>query len=149
MVRTQDRAKLRRMTQKNTANALTVDGAINAVLALLLLGFPLFAGPLGVPSCESAFYPTILGGVLLGIAIALFIEARRDPGGLVGLGLGGAIAINLSGGVVLAGWLVAGGLELPLRGRVFLWVLTALLVVLSGAELVIHRAMQARPDRCG
>ena len=50
-----------------------------------------------------------MGGVFIGIALALFIEAFRErPQGLVGLGLGGAIAINLCGGLVLMGWLIFG-----------------------------------------
>jgi hypothetical protein len=48
------------------------------------------------------FYPNALGGVLSGIGIALLIEAFREPNGLVGLGLGGAIAINLCDGFTLA-----------------------------------------------
>jgi hypothetical protein len=71
---------------------------------------------LGIPSSNAAFYPNILGGVLIGITIALLLEAFRKPGGLVGLGLGGAVATNLCGGLVLAEWLTFGDLTLPIRG---------------------------------
>jgi hypothetical protein len=118
---------------------LVVDAAINFLLGLLLLCFsrPL-TRLLGVPHTEVTFYPTILGGVLFGIGVALMIEAYRQPKGLVGLGLGGAVAINLCGGMVLLFWLVSGTLDLPLRGFAFLWVLAIVLVGISAAELLGH-----------
>jgi hypothetical protein len=78
----------------------------------------------------------ILGGVLLGISIALFLErgilGRRGSG----LGLDGAVAINLCGGLVLVGLLTFGDLALTLRGTVFLWVLVALLLGISAVEII-------------
>lgn len=119
---------------------LLVDAAINFLLGLLLLGFsrPL-AHLLGVPYTTVTFYPTLLGGVLFGIGVALTIEAFRQPKGLTGLGLGGAVAINLCGGIVLLVWLVSGALDLPLRGLVFLWTLAIVLVGISTVELLAHR----------
>jgi hypothetical protein len=118
---------------------LVADATINFLLGLLLLGFsrPL-AHLLGVPYTDLKFYPNILGAVLFGIGIALMIEAFRKPKGLVGLGLGGAVAINLSGGAVLWFWLLSGALDLPLRGLVFLWALAIILVGISTVELFIH-----------
>jgi len=119
---------------------LLIDAAINLLLGILLLAFsrPL-ADMLGVPYTAVTFYPTILGAVLFGIGIALVIEAFRQPQGMVGLGLGGAVAINLSGGIVLSIWLLSGTLDLPLRGSVFLWSLAFLLVGISSAELLVYR----------
>jgi hypothetical protein len=119
---------------------LLIDAAINFLLGLLLLGFsrPL-TDLLGVPYTTVTFYPTLLGGVLFGIGVALTIEAFRHPKGLVGLGLGGAVAINLCGGMVLLVWLVSGALDLPLRGLVFLWSLAIVLVGISTVELLTHR----------
>lgn len=82
---------------------------------------------------------SIFGGVLVGIGIALLIEDLRKPDGMVGLGLGGAIAINLCGCVVLAVWLASGKLAIPVRGQVVLWALVVILLVLSGIELLVHR----------
>ena len=122
------------------ATLLFIDAAINLLLGILLLAYSRpIVDFLGVPFTEVGFYPTLLGAVLFGIGIALVIEARRKPHGLVGLGLGGAVAINLSGGLVLLIWLISGVLNLPLRGRVFLWSLTVLLVGISLAELLVHR----------
>jgi len=118
---------------------LFVDAFINLALGLLLLTFhPRLVNALGVPKTEDRFYPTILGAVLFGIGLALLIEYFKKPGGLSGLGLGGAVAINLTGGIVLALLLLLGGLALPLRGQVFLWSLVAVLVGISSLELIIH-----------
>lgn len=101
---------------------LFVDASINLVLGLLLLFFP---GPLvdalGMPKSDQAFYPSILGAVLFGIAIALLIQVRN------------------AGGLGLAYWLSYGSLILPPRGLIGLWFLVPLLVVLSGVELTRHR----------
>jgi hypothetical protein len=118
---------------------LFVDAIINVALGVLLL---LFTEDLvnffGVPPSEQTFYPNMLGAVLFGIGLALLIECFRKPQGLIGLGLGGAVAINLCGGLVLAAWLIFGGLDLPLRGLVFLWSLVAVLVGISAFELIAH-----------
>ena len=120
----------------NESLLLTVDGIINLLLGILLISFPEWVVKyLGIPAAPR-FYPMILGGVLLGISIALFLErgflGRRGSG----LGVDGAIAINLCGGFVLASLLAIGDLELPLRGTVFLWGLVALLLGISAVEIV-------------
>lgn len=117
---------------------LLVDGIINIVLGILLITYlTRIVEFLGVPQVAETFYVRILGGVLLGIGIALFIETYRKQDGLIGLGLGGAIAINVSGGVVLTFLLLLGNLSIPIRGRVFLWCLVCLLVSISILELIV------------
>jgi hypothetical protein len=121
------------------SKVLIVDAAINLILGVLLITCPMAVVEfLGVPLVKNTFYPAILGGVLFGIGVALLIECFRDPNGLIGLGLGGAIAINLCGGAVLAAWLMFADLMIPLRGRVFLWSIVILLVAISAVELCIH-----------
>jgi peptidoglycan/LPS O-acetylase OafA/YrhL len=117
---------------------LFVDAAVNLALGVMLLLFsPELADFLGVPHSSTNFYPNILGAALFGIGIALVIAAVPKSGAPNrGLGLYGAISINLCGGVVLTLWLILGKLELPVKGLVFLWSLAAMLVVLSGAELI-------------
>jgi hypothetical protein len=63
---------------------------------------------------------------------------------MIGLGLAGAIAINLCGGLVLLGWLIFGNLNLPLRGNLFLWLIAIILVGISSVELIAHRKTQTR-----
>lgn len=119
---------------------LLVDFIINLILGILLVAYSnKLAVYLGVPEVESSFYPNILGGVFIGISVALFIEfLNKTEGKTSGLGLMGAIAINLCGGLVLIIWLIFGDLMLPVRGLIILWSLGVLLIVLSGFELTNH-----------
>lgn len=115
---------------------LVIDGIVNLVLGTILLFFP--AGLpelLGLPSTDTYFYPSILGAVILGIGAALLLELYGAPLRIRGLGLGGAIAINLCGGGALLVWLVAVPLEIPLRGQIILWVVAALVVIIGLVEL--------------
>jgi hypothetical protein len=116
---------------------LLIDGIINLVLGIVLMIVPTtLVAFLGVPAIQHAFYPNILGGVLFGIGIALFLEAGNTEETTSGLGLSGAVAINLCGGLVLAAWLLLGDLDLPLQGTIFLWLLVMLLVGISAIEIV-------------
>ena len=116
---------------------LIIDGLINLILGIVLLIFPSsLVTFIGVPEAQIAFYPNILGGVLFGIAIALFLESKNNQAITNGLGLLGAVVINLCGGLVLGAWLIFGELELPPPGFVFLWALVFLLVGISCIELI-------------
>ena len=117
---------------------LVIDAVINFVLGVLLLSFsPALVSLLGVPPSSTRFYPNILGAIFIGITFALVIEAvGKKSHRITGLGLLGAISINLCGGTVLALWLLFGRLALPARGAVFLWVLVIILVTVSAAELL-------------
>ena len=106
---------------------------------LLLPASPSVANFLGVPPVEPGFYPSILGAVLFGIGIALLIETLKGDRKFSGLGLYGAIAINLCGGIVLAIWLIFIELHLPLRGIIFLWTLVFLLIIISVIEFINER----------
>jgi hypothetical protein len=115
---------------------LFIDAVINLLLGSLLLLYPLgIADWLGVPVAASAFYPTILGGVLIGIGLALLIEARGGMRGARGLGMAGAIAINLCGAGVLAVWLVAMPPAIPLRGMILLGAIAVAVLGLALIEL--------------
>jgi hypothetical protein len=101
---------------------LACDSIINLLLGILLLLFP--AGVLdffGLPPTNTFFYPTILGGVILGIGIALGVELFFFPK-IRGLGLAGAITINFSGGLVLLYWLLFAHPDIPLKGNIILWI---------------------------
>jgi hypothetical protein len=119
---------------------LLIDAAINLLLGVVLLAFrPSLAQALGIPQAKLSFYPTILGAMLFGIGLALLLECGGRPKGLVGLGLGGAITINLCGGIVLAIWLASGNLMIPMRGQVILWSLMIIVAVISATELYVHQ----------
>jgi hypothetical protein len=115
---------------------LTIDGVVNILLGVLLLLFPLGIGEvLGVPQAQDDFYPTILGGVIFGIGIALFIERFGADRNIRGLGLGGAIAINLCGSLTLLIWLIFSPPAIPLRGSILLWVIGILVFGIGIVEL--------------
>jgi hypothetical protein len=116
---------------------LTIDGIINVFLGVLLLLFPFgISELLGVPKSNTNFYPTILGGVILGIGIALFIERYGFKSKIRGLGLGGAIAINICGALVLLIWLLINPFDLPLKGYIILWIIALGVLVIGIVELV-------------
>jgi hypothetical protein len=81
------------MATRGRARLLFIDGFVNLLLGVALLCFDPVASWLGVSASDTAFYPMILGAVLFGIGIALILEGVPGAGQLVGLGLGGAIAI--------------------------------------------------------
>lgn len=116
---------------------LSIDAAVNLVLGGLLLLFP--AGVLeilGLPKVSHHFYTTILGAVIFGIGVALLIDLFGAARGIRGLGLGGAIAINLCGGGVLLLWLLFRPFVLPIRGHVVLWSVAVVVLGIGIVELI-------------
>jgi len=118
---------------------LTIDAFVNLLLGLALLLLP--AGLielLGLPPTSTHFYTSILGAVLVGIGLALLIEVRGEERGSRGLGLRGAIAINLCGAGVLVTWLLRGDLEMPRRGHLVLWLVALAVLAIAVAELMVR-----------
>ena len=116
---------------------LVIDAIINLVLGVILLFFP--AGVvelLGLPLTNTNFYPSILGAVLFGIGIALLIERYGASKNIRGLGLGGAIAINLCGAGVLLLWLLIAPFDIPLRGNVILWSIAIIVLIVGFVEII-------------
>lgn len=116
---------------------LISDAIINLLLGLLLLFFP--AGVLtylGLPSTNTYFYTSILGGVIFGIGVALSLEWTLSSKGFRGLGLGGAITINLCGGGTLLFWILFGNLEIPVRGQVTLWIVVVIVLGIGMLEIL-------------
>jgi len=124
----------------NRRSILLIDAIINFVLAFLLGIFPKdVIGFLGLPVVSNPFYASILGGVFFGIGIALLINRSAKNRSSDGLGLKGAIVINLSGGFVLALWLLFGSLDVPTHGKIIMWALVVILFVLSTVELFTQK----------
>jgi len=103
--------------------------------ALLLLAPVGVLDLLGLPPADSYFYVAILGAVLVGIGVALLVEVYGKQPRLRGLGLGGAIAINLCGGLALLLRLIVAPPELPLRGTLILWGVAIAVLGIAAAEL--------------
>ena len=116
---------------------LIIDCAVNSVLGVLLLFFPMgVVDFLDLPKTYTDFYPSILGAVILGIGFALFFELVGYEKGFRGLGLGGAILINLVGSLVLLFWLVFGALSISLKGKIILWTVGLIVLSVGIAELI-------------
>ena len=112
---------------------LLADALINLLLgAMLLLYTQWLVEALGMPEVATAFFPNVLGGVLFGIGLALLIAHR---GGAQGLGLDGAIAINLCGAGVVVGWLVIAPHAIPPRGKITLLTIPLLVIGIGLVEL--------------
>jgi hypothetical protein len=117
-----------------TRTLLIIDGLINLALGTLLAVYPeAVIKIIGLPAVELPFYASILGAVIFGIGIALIVQIKNPS---FGLGLGGAVAINLSGGFCLAAWLIFGNLTIPAIGYYIMWGLVIILFSLSTFELV-------------
>ena len=116
---------------------LAIDAFVNLMLGTLLLSFPVgILKFLGLPAVAHYFYTSILGAVILGIGIALLIDLFGASHGVRGLGLGGAIAINLCGGGVLFLWLIRGSFAMPLRGHIILWTVAVVVLAVGLIELI-------------
>jgi len=123
--------------QEAKKRLLIIDGIVNLLLGILLLLFPFGLAPLlGVPVPNNHFYPTILGAVLFGIGVALLIDAYGNQRGISGLGIAGAIVINLCGATILILWLLFNSLNLPLRGYVILWTIAIVVLSVGLIELI-------------
>ena len=115
---------------------LVVDGIVNLALGVLLIFFPaqlMYAFDL--PKVETFFYVNILGAVLFGIGVALLLERFSARYHAHGLGIGGAIAINLCGAGTLIFWLLFGDLKLSHGGTFFLWGIAIVVLGIAIAEL--------------
>jgi hypothetical protein len=122
--------------KKKQKTLLIIDGIVNLLLGMLLLLFPFgIAELLGVPVSELNFYPTILGAVIVGIGVALLVEVYGAPRGMRGLGLGGAIAINMCGATALMVWLIVKPLDIPMRGYIILWGIGIIVLLIGFVEL--------------
>jgi hypothetical protein len=118
---------------------LTIDGAVNLALGVVLAIFPKgFARLVGAPIPSSSFYASLLGGVLIGIGLALLLQRFWGRSHVTGLGIEGAIAVNVCGAVVLMIWLISGGLSIATRGLVFLWAVAVLVLGIGVSEILVR-----------
>lgn len=110
-----------------------MDALINIVLGALLIAYPRdVVELLGLPEVRSAFYPNVLGGVLLGIGVALVVSYR---GGASGLGLDGAVVINFCGAGIVVAWLLVAPDQFSAAGRITLWIVAVGVLGIGAVEL--------------
>ena len=125
------------LLNKKQKTLLAVDSAVNLIIGAFLLLFPVgMLEILGLPQVSHYFYTTILGAVIFGIGIALLVDLFGASKNVRGLGLGGAIAINLCGGLVLLLWLIFCPIESPIRGKIILWSVALVVLVVGITELM-------------
>lgn len=101
---------------KDKNRLLTVEVIINLALGILLLFFAMTKA-LDLPKVEANFYINMLGAVSFGIGIVLLLGRFSDQLHVRGLGIAGAIAINLFGVGMLITWLMFGNLNLSTGGK--------------------------------
>jgi len=115
---------------------LVIDALVNLLVGLLLLIFPWgILTFLGLPPVHSYFYSSLLGAVIFGIGLALVLEVYGEKWQLRGLGIAGAIAINLCGGMALLFWLLFSALELSVLATLTLWIICIVVLLVGLAEL--------------
>ncbi len=109
---------------------LWIDALFKLSFGIALLVLPhLLIKTLGLPKTKQAFYPRLVGALLVGLAFALMIEGAGDASS--GLALHGAVAINLSVSFFIVVRLLFADPTPTRRGRFVLWGLVFLLLALS------------------
>ncbi len=88
---------------------------------------------LGLPKPQKGLWHRLLGGVLFGLAGAIYLEGRLP--GSSGLGLAGLVVINLAGAAVIVSSLVLGLGATTARGRLVLALTGLCLFILALVEI--------------
>ena len=111
---------------------------LKGTVGLVMLLMPVSAARLaGLPHTSSTFWPRLFGAALIGIAGAFAVEGYHQAGGAIaakGLGLGGAVIINLTTLLALFGTLIFAAVA-TWRGRLLVWLLILLLLFLTVIEI--------------
>lgn len=120
----------------SAATLLRFEVALLLTIAFILMAMPAVTiKALGLPSAGSTFWPKLLGGVILGQAVAtLAFDQGWIKAGL-GSGFGGFVAMNLTTAFVLATLLVVGQPIPSTRGRILLWCVAGGLAVLGFVQI--------------
>lgn len=117
---------------------LTIDGAVDLILGALLLVFPQgLVNTLGLPRPASPFYPAILGGVLVGIGLAL-VAQQLLARPIATRGIEIPIVTNISGAAALIAVLIVGQVSMGIQGRIFLWILAIVVLATGVGEIWMH-----------
>ncbi|MEZ5849892.1 MAG: hypothetical protein R3D68_04460 [Hyphomicrobiaceae bacterium] len=101
---------------------------------VLLLAPRLLARVLGLARVDDPFWPRLLGTMLLGLAVAFALEAKVQPGKVIGTL--GAASVNLALAAGLGTLLILTGIAPTRRAKMFLWISAALMMLLGLIEIV-------------
>ncbi len=117
---------------------LWLETLVKGSLGLIMLFVPLTAGKVaGLPHGNAAFWPRLFGVALIGMAGAFALQgyAQYNPNLTAGgLGLGGAIIINVVTILALIGTMIFKGV-VTRRGRALIWSLSLLLTIVVLFEI--------------
>ncbi len=103
----------------------------SAGLSLLL--FPVsFAKLIGLPHGNVGFWARLLGGLLIGIAAAIYLEASQPN--MRGLGYPGIVIINITAILLMMSLIIMKQIE-TWRGNAMLWVVCGVLFLLTLFEI--------------
>ena len=100
---------------------------------LVLLGFPVTVAKLiGLPHGNVGFWGRLLGGLLIGLAGAIYVEASQPN--IRGLGYSGLVIINITAILLMMSLIIMKQID-TWRGNAALWVVCGLLLLLSLFEI--------------
>jgi len=100
---------------------------------IALLGFPVsLARLLGLPHGNVGFWARLLGGILIGLAGAIYVEASQP--GVRGLGFSGLVIINTTAVLLMMSLIMTKQIE-SWRGNAMLWVVCGALLLLTMFEI--------------
>ena len=100
---------------------------------ICLLAFPVsLARLLGLPHGNVGFWPRLLGGVLIGLAGAIYIEASQPT--VQGIGFSGLVVINITAILLMMSLIITKQID-TWRGNAALWVVCGMLILLSLFEI--------------
>jgi hypothetical protein len=112
---------------------LAADAIVNLLLGALLIIAPESTfQALNLPVDDGGLYRYVMGGVLLGIGLALLLPLKGYPG----LTLTGAILINICGAGTLGAWLLLSSNRPDGVGSLILWALTVIILGLALLEML-------------
>ena len=103
----------------------------SAGIALLALPVSL-ARVFGLPHGNIGFWPRLLGGVLIGLAGAIYVEASQPN--IQGLGFTGLVIINISAILLMISLIIMKQIE-TWRGNAAMWAVCGVLLLLSMFEI--------------
>lgn len=108
---------------------------LKAAAGLTLVIAPLTAIRIaGMHRPEGGFWPRLLGGVILGVAAAVYVTLQF-PEARGGLGPAGLIPINLAGAGAMIAPLIMGTAAPSRRGKLFILVNALVLLTLAFLEI--------------